>query len=335
MGFDRAEQQIKILRWRARLRTAARAEPFYEEGQRIIRALDKPAHSSAADLYAAWSEHKPPEAANLLIDQAVDILRQGRRAGRPDLINAECRMLREHARRLPPGDAQRYLDAAKACAERYLPLADSQQRPIEPQPFLNPDMSVGMREYHLGLIAIDEARLFPDREEELLEAASRYFQTMLQEKRVSPVWVYLDWGVALGMLAQVRRNSRSQALYAKAYELLRMSADGGDSANLQTNWSSMLLGEAGEAVGVRCEDLLNEAERHARQAESLEAGKGVYKLASVAAHRGQDQEATEHLRLCARYPTLPARTAFDADRAFTEIRDQNWFRDLRHEIYPD
>ena len=123
MGFDSAEYRIKILLRRARLRTAAAAEPFYQEGQRIIRALDKPAHAAGATLCAAWSELKPQEEANQLIDQAVDIFRRGRRAGAPDLINAECKMLREHAGRLPPGDAQRYLDAAKACAERYSQFA--------------------------------------------------------------------------------------------------------------------------------------------------------------------------------------------------------------------
>ena len=137
------------------------------------------------------------------------------------------------------------------------------------------------------------------------------------------------------MLAQARRNSRSEALYAEAYELLRMSSDGGDSANLQTSWSSMLLAEAAEALGTRREDLLNEAERRARQAESLQAGKGLYKLASVAAHRRQDHQVAGYLRLSARYPTLPARTAFDADRAFAEIRERNWFQVLVREIYPD
>jgi hypothetical protein len=332
MGFDASEYRIKILRWRARLRTAAGAEPFYEEGQRIIRALNKTPHPSAADLCAAWSEHKPPEAANLLIDQAVQILRKQR--DRPNLIHTECRILREHARRLPPGDAQRWLEAAKACADRYPPLAVSPQNKLTPQPFLNPDRSEGMREYYLGLIALDEARLFPDREEELVEAASQYFQTMLQDTRVSPVWVCLDWGVALQELGRTRPNSRSEILCAKAYELLRMSADAGDSANLRTNWSAMLLNEATQTVGARREDLIDEAERHARQAESLQAGVGLYNLARVAAYRRQDKEVMQHLRLCARFPALPARTAFDTGGDFAEIRDQNWFQDLVREIYP-
>lgn len=146
MGFDPSEYPIKILYWRARLRTAAAAEPFYEEADRILGSLNKPIHASAANLYAAWSELKPSEEANLLIDKCIEILRLGRRAGAPDLIHAEFRMLREHARRLPVADAHRYLDAAKACAERYSQFGP--QKPVEPQPFLNPDRFEGMIRNH-------------------------------------------------------------------------------------------------------------------------------------------------------------------------------------------
>jgi hypothetical protein len=139
----------------------------------------------------------------------------------------------------------------------------------------------------------------------------------------------MDWGAGLAMLA------REPQRYAKAYDLLRLSADAADSADLQANWSAILLGEARQSSQARRGDLLGEAERHARQAESLQSGKGRYSLACIAAQRRQVKEVIEHLRLCARYPTLPTRTAFDAERDFSEIQDQRWFQDLVREIYPD
>ena len=200
---------------------------------------------------------------------------------------------------------------------------------VEPQPFLNPDRIEGMREYHLGLIALEEARLFPVRADEYLEAANRHLQAILQNSQVDPTWAYIDWGVRLAMLAQEPEQ------YAKAYELLRKSADSEGSEDLQANWSAILLAEAWQAGEARREDLLSEAERHARQAESLQSGKGRYSLARIAAQRRQVKDVMEHLRLCARYPTLPGRIAFDAAPDFSEIRGHNWFQELVHDIYPD
>ena len=352
MGFDRFESQMKILLRRARLRTATAAEPFYEEGGRLIRALEPPQPKSvhpalvAADLYAEWSEHKPVNLAHRLIDQAVEILHRPTAARKlsdyqeAPLIHAECRFLRAHALRLSPADARKYLDAAKACAERFAQLTVSSitksgAETARQQPFLAPERSQGMREYHLGLIALDEARLFPEREVELLEAAGQYFQRMLEETQTNPVWLYLDWGVALGQIARTRDSGLAADLYNKADERMQLSADAGDSANLRASWAALLLDQARHTTGPNREDLLGKAERHARQAESSQAGKGLLHLAGVAALRRQEKEVAGHLRLCARFPAFPRRTAFDADQNLAEIREQNWFQTLVREIYPE
>jgi hypothetical protein len=184
------------------------------------------------------------------------------------------------------------------------------------------------------MIALDEAGLFPNNEDDLVETARLYFETMVRETKINPVWVYQDWGVALGMLARKHQDRRSAALYTKAYQLLQMSANAGDSATLQANWSAVLLGEAWQTVEARRADLLGEAERRTRQAESLQPGNGLYNLACVAALQRKDQEVMKNLRLCARYPTQPNRAAFDRDRSFAEVREKDWFQDLVREIYP-
>ena len=113
-----------------------------------------------------------------------------------------------------------------------------------------------------------------------------------------------------------------------------LSANAADSADLRANWSAVLLAEAWQTGEARRVELLGEAERHARQAEALQAGKGLYSLACVAAERRQEKDVMDYLRLCARHPTLPGRIEFDGATDFSEIRGHDWFQDLVNGIYP-
>ena len=326
-----AANAVKVLQLRAKWRRPAAAEPFYQEADRIMRALPRqePRQWQVALDFAqtldVWAGGKDLDEAAVLIREAVEILDRPRAGGPLKSFEAstlwtnQCSILRHHALRLDPQPAREYFDAAKRCASEVVAAGGK----------------AGMREYLLGMIAAEEARKNRANQSELLAASDRHFQAALVGMPESEGLLHYDRGVALGMVAEAREGEESDSLFGQALEHLGQAAPKDVSSRLHGAWAGLLLKQSRKESGGVKAALLAEAEREATTAEEMEATSGAYNLACVAAERKDWSTMSYWLRISARGPKLPPPAHTDSVTSFHPVREETWFQDLLRELYPD
>jgi tetratricopeptide (TPR) repeat protein len=176
-----------------------------------------------------------------------------------------------------------------------------------------------------------EAEMAPERHATLLREAEERFQTLLRLAPGQAGAILSNWAAALCQLARARSGEEALALYAEAGGKFEEAAKAESDAVLHNNWSSLLINEARERG--RSPDLLKRAGGHAGRAEALEAGKGSYNLACIAAERADREGVVLWLERSAEYGKIPRLSHILSDRSFERFRGLQWFRELLDAIF--
>jgi len=176
-----------------------------------------------------------------------------------------------------------------------------------------------------------EAEVAPQRQAALICEAEEQFQTLLRLAPGQAGAILSNWAAALSQLAMARSGELALALYAEADRKFQEAAKIASDAVLHNNWSSLLIREARERGGEP--ELLKRARGHAGRADALEAGKGSYNLACIAAERADREGVALWLERSAEHGKIPRLSHILRDRSFEKLRASQWFRELLEGIF--
>src|SRR5262249_52364496 len=149
----------------------AQAAPFYRKAYEQIKAFPTSQQKdwlvavSFADFLMDWSSATELDAAAVLFNEGLGILDAGLadprvKANAATLSIRKANMLRKHAGRLDKEAAKAYYDRARECCS-FMESADNRF----------------MAEYTLATLAFEQSRKLVEREDELIAAGERHFET--------------------------------------------------------------------------------------------------------------------------------------------------------------
>ena len=176
-----------------------------------------------------------------------------------------------------------------------------------------------------------EAEVAPDRQAALIGEAEDQFRTLLRLFPDKTAATLRDWAGALGGLAKARSGEAALARYAEADRKFGEAEQIEACAVLYSNWSSLLIDEARERGGPA--ELWERARGFAERADALEAGKGSYNLACIAAETGDREGIAPCLERSAQYGKITRLSHILNDASLKQFRHDPWFRELLDGIF--
>ena len=222
-----------------------------------------------------------------------------------------------------------YFEAARVCARKVHELQTQPASDTGLKSLQSSDLS----EHLLGIVSLEQARVTPERHDELLQDARRHMEAFIEQHPDRERDVLQDWAGALCFVARARQGAEVGEVMAEVFALLERAEPKGDSAVLQDQWAAILLGHARTRSGKERENLLTEADRHARLAQTMDAGR-TYNLACISAQRGVLEDVETWLTRSCEGPHCQPLEHVLADGDF-QVLPQNWLQPLVARLYPE
>jgi tetratricopeptide (TPR) repeat protein len=185
--------------------------------------------------------------------------------------------------------------------------------------------------YNNWAVALFElARGKEGREREMLynEACEKYKKVI--DLKPDFYGAYNNWGTVLIEWAKEKESDVNENLFNNACEKFIKAIDSRpDRVKAYQNWGIALQGLAYQKKGKQQENLLKEGISALMKAEELKPGTAAYNLGCSWGLLGDEDKCRKWLKIGEKERTLPKRQAALEDPALKQVRDKEWFKNIR------